>query len=203
VHGLNVATGQARWRCDIPKPDNYQLVAALSYAANAEDPPLVVSHDAQSKNTLVQRAWLMNAHGGYQAPGKKPIALAKFLDPDLFRPLPWSRVPWTRTSPFGLINLSLFLVFAGKLLHWSRQGKWRRALFYVLFCCVISLGIGSLMIKNLGSPLEADERYSWEGWYWILFLGGVGAGQLTLIWAFGSWLVRRLRRLVWKVKPAS
>ncbi len=202
VHGLNVATGGARWRCDVAKPDNYQLVAALSYEKNDEDPPLVVSHDAQFKNTLVQRAWPTNAHVGYQAPGTKPIAISEILDPDLFRPLPWNRVPWTHTSPLGLIILSFFLVFAGTLLYWATQGQWRRTLLYLLFSCVISLGIGSLMIENLGSPLEANERYSCEGWYWILFFGGVGAGQLTLIWAFGSWLLRWLRRLMWGVKPA-
>ncbi|HEY2253314.1 MAG TPA: VCBS repeat-containing protein, partial [Planctomycetaceae bacterium] len=47
VQGLNVATGATRWRCDVPRQDEYQLVANLIHANNPADLPLVVSHDSQ------------------------------------------------------------------------------------------------------------------------------------------------------------
>src|SRR5207253_2830693 len=129
-------------------------------------PPLVVSHDSQSKNTLVQRAWPTHADGSYHPPETQPIAFAEFFDPDRFRPLPWSRLHWHQGLRVGgLLEMLTLLVFLGTFLHWIREGKWRRAVFYMVLAGLIAFAIGALILHNPASRLEADERYSWEGWY--------------------------------------
>ncbi|MFN0051920.1 MAG: protein kinase domain-containing protein [Planctomycetales bacterium] len=196
VNGLNVATGEARWRCDVPRSDNYQLVASLDHRQNSDDAPLVVSYDSQSKSTMAQRAWPTNARGVYQAPGKSPLDFSEFVDPDRFRPLPWGRWHGRKGLRVGQAEALTFLVFVGTLMYWATQGKWRRAGVYLLFAGVVSFTIGALLLRFAAAPLEAGELYSWEGWYWIVFIGSGALGALTIVAAVGLWLFKRLRRLV-------
>lgn len=192
VFGLTAATGTARWRCEVPRQDQYQLVAGLSHQGKTDDPPLVVSHDSQSQNTLTQRAWPTDAYGRYQAPGAQPITFPPFDDPARFRPLPWGRMPWRKGMRNGLVETLSFLVFLGVSLNWTRQRKWRRALLYVLLAIGTAAVIGTLILYN-SAKLEAQEAYSWNGWYWILFIGGSVLGSLTVVAVAGLWLIKLLR----------
>jgi hypothetical protein len=52
------------------------------------------------------------------------------------------------------------------------------------------------MISVHSRAFDADERYSWDGWYWIFYVGGIAMGVLTLI---GAALVRLVRVVRWLV----
>jgi H+/Cl- antiporter ClcA len=97
-----------------------------------------------------------------------------------------------------LPELLALAVFVAALLRWIKRGEWRRALLYLVVSCAIAVVIGALLLQNPAFPLEPGERYSWEGWYWILCISCGVLGALTLVvWIVLS-LVRLVRRFAWR-----
>lgn len=203
--GIDVKTGDVQWRCDVAKPDNLQLVADLSFSEDAER-PLVVSHDAHSKTTLVQRAWPTNPDGVYEAPKAVPIDFPPFVAPARYRRLPWVRsvaslnpVRWINEDRLvkallGLLEWPVFLVFIGTRLRWLFRGQWRRLLVYWLLFGVMAACFAALQLARNSRWLEADERYAWDGWYWIMWGTALPLGGLTVVAVTGMWLLKWLRR---------
>ncbi len=184
VYGLDPATGSARWRCDVPKQDNYQLIADLRYPESATGSPIVASVGAQIKSTIVQHAWPATAAGIYQSPIPQPISLSKFEDPARFRQLPWSH------GGIGKLELLVFLLQLG---YWTGRRRWRRLGTQLLLWIILTAIMGTVIL--VADHLEPGEQYSLDGWYEILFIGAGTLGILTAIYGAGAWLLKWARRL--------
>jgi hypothetical protein len=146
---------------------------------------------AATSSTIVQRAWPTNATGGYQPPPQPPLTFAPFVEPIRAQPL-----PWRFNGKRGLFEFLAFLIFCGSLINRIQQGQWRRVLRYLLLFCVVTIGIGALILGYLARPLEAGETYSWAGWYWILYIGGAVLGALTVIARILELVMRLARWLI-------
>jgi hypothetical protein len=96
----------------------------------------------------------------------------------------------------GLSELPLVLVVGATLAYWSYKHRWRRASIYLLFFLFCVVGSGTFMLVIHGRNFEPQERYSWDGWYWIFFVGGIGAGAMTVVGAFFVLLVKLVRPLI-------
>ncbi|MBI3865392.1 MAG: protein kinase [Planctomycetia bacterium] len=208
--GLNAATGASTWRCEVPRPDPYQLVADLSFEENGGELPVVVSHSAQFVNTLVQRAWPTTGAGAYQAPTAAPLTFAEYQDPIRYRPLPWAgrRLLPTRSGPYadppmkrllGLSEWPLVLLVFGTFGYWSIQGRWGRASLYLLAYLLTTLINGAVMLAVTARNLDATESFSWDGWYWGLYVGAIAMGFFTVVTFVIIFLVRQTRRALAKM----
>jgi len=151
----------------------------------------------------VQQAWPTSADGDYQTPKTTPLVFPEYVAPVRYRPLPWPRNLHTLNPLRGLgeppvkamlmlLEWPLVLVFLGTLTRWLSSGKWLAALLYLMLFCLLAVGYSALALTYL-QPLEPDERYSWQGWYWILWGTAIPTGALTILWF-------ALRRLVAGIK---
>jgi outer membrane protein assembly factor BamB len=95
----------------------------------------------------------------------------------------------------GVLPALVFFVYAGfRLIRNGYRGLWFPALLLLLASGFVILGL----IITFGGELETWQRYTWEGWYWLLGIVLVWAGIITLAWlglVFALRLLRLLRRL--------
>ena len=175
---------------------------------------MVVSHDYRFTDTLTQRAWPTNASGSYHSPKAEPLVFASVLDPTRHRRLPWTR-EFNRLSSrqgfadnplkalLGLSELPLVFMAIGTFVYWSFQGRWRRVFIYLVAFVGVVLVTGALMLNADSRWMESDERYIWDGWYWILYVGSIGMGVLTVAAGIVVLLVKLFRRIVRGARTAS
>jgi len=207
--GLTVATGAARWRCEVPRYDQFQLEAHLSFPDKSSGLPFVVSRDSRGTSTLAQRAWPTTAEGKYQVTQPQPIDYPEFVDPIRFRRLPW-KIELAHFNPrswfrergikmfLALSELPLVLIVPGMFISLSIKKKWRLAIVYLLLFAFVVAANAALMMSFHSRTFEPDERYSWDGWYWVLYVGAIAMGLLTLIAATLVRLVTVVRWLIFR-----
>jgi predicted Ser/Thr protein kinase len=155
-----------------------------------------------------RQAWqgagrLHRFRGVSEAEPAEPIAPRK-------EPVEWVRFPWvnkviTHSGDFVLVLLAFVLpAYAGlRVLRKGWQGLWLPAIAYL----VVVLGTPVLYLADPLSWPQPWQRFTWEGWYWLLFMALAFAGALVPWWlgiVAVVWVVRRLFRLVFRRRtPAA
>lgn len=202
VTGLRADAGKEVWRGEVPAYDNYQLEAELAWHGDSNR-PTVVSHDVHRKSTLAQRAALIDREGHDTLPAPAPIQFPAYVPPVRYRALPWAergpqlapthlRFESHSTRILRLLEWPLILVVICTFGRWAITGRNRRALAYLVFYLGVTAVVCAVTIWMFASRLEPDEAFSWTGWYWGLYIGGITVGFLTLVavvclygWRFG------------------
>lgn len=90
----------------------------------------------------------------------------------------------------GLVELLIGMIFFVPLGLAVCRGQWRRVLVSLVLLGLVSVGIGTLIL-TLAGPLQEGEQYSWDGWYWILLIGGCIMGAITGVWGVMRFLIRQ------------
>jgi outer membrane protein assembly factor BamB len=202
VIGLRADTGALLWRSEVPLYDNFQMVAELAWHGEGGR-PTVVSHDSNRKSTLAQRAALVDRQGHDTVPAPAPIQFPTYVPPVRYRTLPWAdrspglppRSAYVESplkSVMMLLEWPLVLVVIGTFCRWTMQGRKRRALAYLGFYLLFTITLCGVVLFAFSRRFESDEAFTWTGWYWGLYIGGIAVGFLTLVaaaclyaWRFG------------------
>ena len=87
------------------------------------------------------------------------------------------------------------------LIRWAWHKQWLPAGIWLSTGPVLALATFALLLAGLYPKheglLEPGERWSWEGWYWILFFTYFGTcwfmTVLVPLWWLGRWLMARIR----------
>jgi tRNA A-37 threonylcarbamoyl transferase component Bud32/outer membrane protein assembly factor BamB len=90
--------------------------------------------------------------------------------------------------------LVFFTYSSWRVLRKGWRGLWLPVSAYL----VITVGVGTLSVV-LNPPREPWQRYSWDGWYWVLFFGLLDTSFLLLGGLALLGLLRLLRRLFRRV----
>ena len=96
----------------------------------------------------------------------------------------------------GPVVVALFL-----LGRWAWRKQWLPASIWLSMGPVLALATFALLLAGLypkhEGSLEPGERWSWEGWYWILFFTYFGTcwfmTVLVPLWWLGRWTIVRIR----------
>lgn len=205
-YGLNSRSGATQWRCDVARQDSAQLIGQLSYPTESTVLPMVTSQGATLRSTVVQSACPTNAEGTYSERLAEPSEFVSVADPVRYRTLPWNRNPRpsvrlvgpqssTWKSPLMCSELPLILVSICPLLYWMCSGR-RRAVMIYLAAIMLTTSITALLMLAGSPPLEVGERYLWDGWYWVIYLGMIPVGFLTVLTFTVLWCIRFVRQRI-------
>lgn len=190
VHGLDSRSGRLRWRCDGPgRP------AALR--DTADEPPVVLFHNAQPESTAWRKALPTGESGRYEPGTPAPLDYGSApADPWEVVPLPWEGPAKQRLSQAMLPSLAclgLVVIFA-----WKRQ--WRIVAVLAALLLAVPLIAGALELWQAENRPAAGQQFDCGGWYWlwpyVLSAPGsasVGVALLALSMAILFWLPSRLR----------
>jgi len=142
-------------------------------------------------------------------PAPAPIQFPTYVPPIRYRSLPWAdRSPGLppRSAYFEsplktlmlLLEWPLVLVVAGTFCRWTMQGRKRRALAYLGFYLLFTIAQCGVILFTFSRRFEPDEAFTWIGWYWGLYIGGIAVGFLTVVataclyaWRFGRRMLAR------------
>jgi outer membrane protein assembly factor BamB/tRNA A-37 threonylcarbamoyl transferase component Bud32 len=189
IYGLDGATGQPRWRCEVEG----NTAPFLLHTDDPQGLPRVVF--AKESTFICRMALPVGPSGEYVVPAPTPISGSPRLDdPRLLRPLPWT---WTGRIA-GRDLLEIFQAFAfmavglyvpGWLLYWARRRRsWKPALVALLW-------LGSVVLLTY-------LRYGSSGLLMLSFQSAlVFAGSVVPLFSLGllfrSALVRRWKTVAW------
>ncbi len=205
---LDTKMGETRWRCEVPRQENQQIETELIYPLNSKTPPLVLSHYQNRPGTIAQRMLRTQANGRYQPAVPAPLTYSGQDKPE-YRLLPWAG---QRSGYVGnrvdLGEVASFFGFVIAIVYWSIRGRWRRVLVFSGLALLLTIGAALwLVYRDVGpfgpnqqftlGTFEPNERYSWDGWYWIFFKGGSLGFLPILLWTVLSgtvWVGRKIFR---------
>jgi hypothetical protein len=100
---------------------------------------------------------------------------------------------WTNRFFMSLTMLPVVLLIYGAI-QTLRRGRWRRLLVWSLMTVLVA---AALMTHSLILDRTRESEslsYSWEGWYWLWFLGAYFTGWLLIPAMLVEWTVRAMRR---------
>jgi hypothetical protein len=205
VIGVSLATGAILWRCEKPPADNWQFPSELIYAGDAL--PKVISHDADLTKTQLQTVRATNAEGRYLAPVARTQKYPEYKPPIRYRPLPWIRpasslnpFPWFQESfpksMFGLMEWPLVLIGLGFVIYGAMHQRWRPVILCMAASGLLTACVSLNRLLQSSRFMESDERYSLDGWYWILWGMTIVMGFMVVLSVPFAWLGKRVRGLL-------
>jgi serine/threonine protein kinase len=191
IYGLDGRDAAIRWRCEAdapPPPDNGEEPAwGLLRTGDAGFLPRLLC-PCDNAGTVCLQARPTSAAGTYLRGEPPPVSLAP-VDQSWYRTLPWARqndmyLGWYTLAPDGLFVVWLFY------LGWRR--RWWQLSAWTVGCLAIT-ALWAVQLLSGDAPLEPEERYSWEGWYWIFYLSVGVSTVLMFLWVVFAGAFRLVR----------
>jgi hypothetical protein len=100
---------------------------------------------------------------------------------------------WISRFFMGMFVLPAVLLVYGAI-QTLRRRRWRRLLVWSLATVLMTAALMVLLV-SLDRARNSDAlSYSWEGWYWLWFLGAYLTGWLLLPALLAEWTVRAVLR---------
>jgi hypothetical protein len=184
LYGLDARTGQPRWRHQARS----RSAPVLLGSPVQRQVPLVVEH-VDGPATVCNLAVTTDSKGR-----AREVAADTLVGPQE-EPVEWVPSPLVEkiANEDLWLSAALALVFLGytgfRLLRRGYRGLWVPATLLLLGAAYVLL----LLLVKFGGTLQPWQRYSWAGWYWILFTTIACAGLVTLPWLGLLFVVSLLR----------
>jgi hypothetical protein len=109
----------------------------------------------------------------------------------------WSDDFLTARVALGAIALPALLALV-QLVRWSVRRRWRPGVAWLATAALSSLAFAAIGLALAPSvarvPLQPDEYYGWDGWWFILLHGAYAAACLQTLLLFGSAGIKALIR---------
>jgi serine/threonine protein kinase len=204
IYGLDWNSSKVRWRAEAntnPPADSQPHVNSIPSwgMLRTDDPRFLPRFLVRYGDTLATDCiqTLPTAPTGvYLEQAQVPLEALHEVDQHFYRTLPWGHgdvyLGW-----YTLIGHVLFVLC---LLYWALRRRWLKFMVFLGLAVALTVCVAIFFLQKDG-PLYPDERYSWESWYILLYLGIGVAAVPWFLWMVGYGLARAMARLV-RRRPA-